>query len=268
MILLDANNITKSYVTKEVLTGASFNIQDFDKIGLVGNNGCGKTTLLKILIGEISRDGGDIYHKKDLSIGYLEQMTTLDLECSIYEACLKVFQDTIKLEDEIRKMEEKISTMKDSKALEDLLEKYQSMQDAFNNIDGYEYNSRIKGMLKGFGFNEDEFDKSINHLSGWQKSRIQIAKLLLSKPDILFLDEPTNHLDLNAINFLQNFLRDFQGAVLVVSHDRYFLDKICNRIFLMEGGKVFSYNGNYSEFFVKRKKDFEVMMASYENQQK
>lgn len=268
MILLDANNITKSYVTKEVLTGASFNIQDFDKIGLVGNNGCGKTTLLKILIGEISRDGGDIYHKKDLSIGYLEQMTTLDLECSIYEECLKVFQDTIKLEDEIRKMEEKISTMKDSKALEDLLEKYQSMQDSFNNMDGYEYHSRIKGMLKGFGFNEDEFDKSINHLSGGQKSRIQIAKLLLSKPDILFLDEPTNHLDLNAINFLQNFLRDFQGAVLVVSHDRYFLDKICNRIFLMEGGKVFSYNGNYSEFFVKRKKDIEVMMASYENQQK
>ena len=143
MILLDANNITKSYVTKDVLTGASFNIQDNDKIGLVGNNGCGKTTLLKILIGEISRDGGDIYHKKDLSIGYLEQMTTLDLECSIYDECLKVFEETIKLEDEIRKMEKKISTMKDSDALDDLLLKYQTMQDSFNAMDGYEYHSRI-----------------------------------------------------------------------------------------------------------------------------
>lgn len=268
MILLDANNITKSYVTKDVLTGVSFNIQERDKIGLVGNNGCGKTTLLKILIGEISKDGGDIYHKKDLSIGYLEQMTTLDLECSIYEECLKVFEDIIKLEDEIRQMEQKISTVKNPNTLEDLLLKYQNMQDSFNDMDGYEYDSRIRGMLKGLGFSEEEFDKSINKLSGGQKSRIQIAKLLLSKPDILFLDEPTNHLDLNAIDFLQNFLKDFQGAVLVVSHDRYFLDKICNRIFLMEGGKVFTYSGNYSQFSVKRKKDFEVMMASYENQQK
>lgn len=268
MILLDANDITKSYVTNEVLKGVSFNIQEKDKVGLVGNNGCGKTTLLKILIGEISKDGGEIYKKKDLRIGYLQQMTSLELDCSLYEECLKVFEDVILLESEIRKMERKISNTIDDKELELLLSKYQKMQDEFNEKDGYEYDSRIRGILKGFGFTEDEFDKSIKQLSGGQKSRVQIAKLLLSKPDILFLDEPTNHLDLKAIDFLQGFLRDFQGAVLLVSHDRYFLDKICNKIFLMEGGKVYVYNGNYSQFSIKRKRDFEIRMSTYENQQK
>lgn len=268
MILLGANGVTKSYVTKEVLKGITFNIQDGDKVGLVGNNGCGKTTLLKIIMGEISNDQGEIYQKKDLRIEYLEQMTSLDLECSIYEECLKVFKDTIKLEEEIRDLEVRMSKIKDSKDLENTLERYQKLQDKFNRQDGYEYNSRIKGILKGFGFEEEELNKSINKLSGGQKSRVQIAKLLLSKPDLLFLDEPTNHLDLKAIDFLQNFLRDFPGAILVVSHDRYFLDKICNRIFLMEDGKILDYKGNYTEFSIKRKRDFEIQMATYENQQK
>ncbi|WP_300408437.1 ABC-F family ATP-binding cassette domain-containing protein [Lagierella sp.] len=268
MILLGANELTKAYVTKDVLKGVTFNIKEGDKIGLVGNNGCGKTTLLKIIIGELSKDDGEIYQKKDLRIGYLQQMTSLDLDCSIYDECLKVFKDTINLEKEIRSLELKMSSISDSREMEKTLERYQNLQDEFNAQDGYEYNSRIKGMLKGFGFEENEFSKSVNHLSGGQKSRIQIAKLLLSKPDLLLLDEPTNHLDLKAIDFLQNFLKDFPGAILVVSHDRYFLDKICNRIFLMEDGKILDYNGNYSEFSIKRKRDFEIQMATYENQQK
>ena len=268
MILIGANNISKSYVVDEILSNVTFNIQQGDKIGLIGNNGSGKTTLLNILMDDISYDSGEIYKQKDLEIGYLKQITDLNLEKTLYEVCLEVFSEEIKLESKIRQLEQEMSNCSNDAELENILKEYQTLQDRFNKLEGYEFNSRIQGMLKGLGFLANDFDKKIEYFSGGQKSRIQLAKLLLSKPDILFLDEPTNHLDLDATEFLQDFLRDYSGTILLISHDRYFLDKVVNKIFLLENKKVEIYNGNYSKYVVQRQKDLEVRMAAFENQQK
>ncbi|WP_099203358.1 ribosomal protection-like ABC-F family protein [Miniphocaeibacter massiliensis] len=267
MILIGANGVTKAYVTEEILKDVTFNIQTGDKIGLIGVNGAGKTTLLDILNEELSIDSGEIYKQKDLKIGYLKQTTDLNLEETLFNECLKVFSKVLKLEKEIRELELQMSRIA-GEELSEVLEKYQKLQDKFNELDGYEYNSRIHGMLKGLGFKEDEFNMHIKYFSGGQKSRVQLAKLLLSRPDILFLDEPTNHLDLDAIEFLQGFLRDYNGAVLIISHDRYFLDKIANKILLLENKKIETYNCGYSKYTIQREKDLKMRMAAYENQQK
>lgn len=268
MILIGANNISKSYVVDEILSGVTFNIQDGDKIGLIGNNGSGKTTLLNILMDDISYDKGELYKQKDLEIGYLKQITDLDLSETLYNSCLDIFKEEIDLENKIRQLEIDMSNCSDEEKLDEILKEYQRLQDRFNKLDGYEFNSRIQGMLKGLGFTEGDFDKKIEFFSGGQKSRVQLARLLLSKPDILFLDEPTNHLDLDATEFLQGFLRDYSGTILLISHDRYFLDKVVNKIFLLENKKIEIYRGNYSEYVVQRKKDLETRMAAFENQQK
>lgn len=267
MILIGAKEISKSYVTEEILSDVTFNIQKGDKVGLIGVNGSGKTTLLNILMNEISYDSGEIYKQKDLKIGYLKQLADLNTNNTLYDECLIVFEEVIGLEDKMRQLEQKMSSCKEDD-LDEILLQYQKLQDRFIKLDGYEYNSRIQGMLKGLGFKEEDFYKNIRFFSGGQKSRIQLAKLLLSKPDILFLDEPTNHLDLEAIDFLQNFLRDYDGSILLISHDRYFLDKVVNKIFLLENKKIEIYKGNYSAYTVQRKKDLETRMAAYENQQK
>ncbi|HHX67346.1 MAG: ABC-F family ATP-binding cassette domain-containing protein [Miniphocaeibacter sp.] len=267
MILIGAKEISKSYVTEEILSGVTFNIQKGDKVGLIGINGSGKTTLLNILMNEISYDSGEIYKQKDLKIGYLKQLTDLNSKNTLYDECLEVFEEVINIETKIRELEEKMSSSK-GEELDEILVQYQKLQDRFIKLDGYEYNSRIQGMLKGLGFTEEDFYKSIKFFSGGQKSRIQLAKLLLSKPDILFLDEPTNHLDLEAIDFLQGFLRDYDGSILLISHDRYFLDKVVNKIFLLENKKIEIYKGNYTNYTIQRKKDLEMRMAAYENQQK
>ena len=268
MILIGVNELSKSYITDEILSNVTFNIKDGDKIGLIGLNGSGKTTLLNILMDEISFDSGEIYKKKDLEIGYLKQITDLEVNNTLFEECLKVFKTTMDLENNIRNLEMEMSTCKDENILSKILKDYEKLQTRFIELDGYEYNSRIQGMLKGLGFTQEEFNMNIGLFSGGQKSRIQLAKLLLSKPNILFLDEPTNHLDIDAIDFLQGFLRDYSGSILLISHDRYFLDKVVNKVFLLESKKIEIYNGNYSKYTIQRKKDLQNRISAYENQQK
>ncbi|MCF6465268.1 ABC-F family ATP-binding cassette domain-containing protein [Clostridium sp. Cult2] len=271
MIVLSCNNISKTYVVDKILDNISFTIEDGDKIGLIGLNGSGKTTLFNILVGEISKDEGDIYVQKDLNIGYLRQHTDINSDKTVFRECLQVFQPLIDMEKNLRELEHQISLESDkgkSENLNKIMIKYSYLLEEFNNQNGYGYKSEIKGVLKGLGFNEEDFDKEINVLSGGQKARLSLAKLLLEKPDLLLLDEPTNHLDLEAINWLESYLLEYKGAALIISHDRYFLDNVVSRIFYLENLKLKSYNTNYSKFMEERKKELELLKKDYENQQK
>ncbi|GFN35048.1 ABC-F family ATP-binding cassette domain-containing protein [Tepidimicrobium xylanilyticum] len=271
MIILTCNNISKTYVIDQILEDISFNIEDGDKIGLIGLNGSGKTTLLNILAGETPKDSGDIYIRKDLKIGYLKQHSNFESNRTVFEECLQVFSPLIEMELRLRKLEKEISIKSSeglSKELDKLMNEYSYLLEKFNESNGYGYRSEIKGVLKGLGFKEDEFDKQADILSGGQKARLSLAKLLLEKPDLLLLDEPTNHLDIEAINWLESYLKEYRGAILVISHDRYFLDNVVNRIFLLENRKLKVYNTNYSRFMTERKKELELLKKTYENQQK
>lgn len=271
MIVLSCSNISKSFGINSILEDISFTIADGDKIGLIGLNGSGKTTLFNILAGQIYKDEGNIYRKKDLKIGYLKQHTSIDSQLTVYEECLEVFQDLIEMEEEIRKLEVKISDISQegqSEELDSLLQDYSNLLDKFNNENGYGYKSEIKGILKGLGFREEDLDKDSAILSGGQKSRLSLAKLLLEKPDILLLDEPTNHLDIEAINWLEDFLNEYDKAVLLISHDRYFLNNVVSKIFLLENKNIEIYNSSYSKYMEQRKKDLEILRSQYENQQR
>ena len=271
MIVLSCSNISKSYGANTILENISFSIEDGDKIGLIGLNGSGKTTLFNILAGEILNDSGDIYIQKDLKIGYLKQHTNIESNLTIFDECLEVFKPLIEMEKVLRNLEHKISLESSnghSDKLDSLLNEYSILLEEFNSQNGYGYRSEIKGVLKGLGFSDEEMDKNANVLSGGQKARLSLAKLLLEKPDILLLDEPTNHLDIDAINWLENFLREYNGAVLTISHDRYFLNNVVSKIFLLENKNIKIYNTNYSKYMEQRKKDLEVLKKQYENQQK
>jgi ATP-binding cassette subfamily F protein 3 len=271
MPILSCSNITKSYIVDTILDGISFNVEDGDIIGVIGLNGTGKTTLFNILAGEISKDSGDIYIHKDTKIGYLKQHVKIDSEKTVFEECLEVFNNLIQMEKELRELEKKItmlSTNGDSSELNKIMDQYGHLSEEFVEKNGYGYKSEIKGVLKGLGFNDEDLDKSVNVLSGGQKSRLYLAKLLLTKPKLLLLDEPTNHLDIDAISWLEKFLKDYRGSALIISHDRYFLDNVANRIFYMENKKLYIYNTNYSKFMVQRKKDLELLKKQYEDQQK
>ena len=271
MIVLSCSNISKSYGVNSVLEDISFTIENGDKIGLIGLNGSGKTTLFNILSGEDLKDNGDIYVQKDLKIGYLKQHTNIESNLTVFEECLEVFKSLIEMEKDIRKLEEKISQIgenRNSEKLDSLLNEYSILLDEFNEKNGYGYKSEIKGILKGLGFSEEEMDRNSNVLSGGQKARLSLAKLLLNKPDILLLDEPTNHLDISAITWLEGFLKEYNKAVLVISHDRYFLNNVVSKIFHLENKNIKIYNANYSKYMEQRKKDLEVLKNQYENQQK
>lgn len=271
MPVLSCSNICKTYIVDTILDKVSFSVEDGDKVGIIGLNGSGKTTLFNILAGNISKDSGDIYIQKDLKIGYLEQHTNIESSKSIYEECLEVFQNLIQMEENIRKLENSISnvaTEGDSPELSALMEQYGHLSELFVSQNGYGYKSEIRGVLKGLGFGDIDLDKKVNLLSGGQKSRLSLAKLLLHKPDILLLDEPTNHLDIEAIGWLEKYLRDYKGACLIISHDRYFLDNVVNRIFYLENLKLHIYNTNYTRFMVQRKKDMDILKKQYEDQQK
>ena len=271
MIVLSCSNISKSYGANTILENISFSIEDGDKIGLIGLNGSGKTTLFNILAGEILNDSGDIYIQKDLKIGYLKQHTNIESNLTIFDECLEVFKPLIEMEKVLRNLEHKISLESSnghSDKLDSLLNEYSILLEEFNSQNGYGYRSEIKGVLKGLGFSDEEMDKNANVLSGGQKARLSLAKLLLEKPNVLLLDEPTNHLDIDAINWLENFLKEYNGAVLTISHDRYFLNNVVSKIFLLENKNIKIYNTNYTKYMEQRKKDLEILKKQYENQQK
>lgn len=271
MLVLSCSNINKTYIIDPILEDLSFTVEDGDKIGVIGLNGSGKTTLFNILGGGTSKDSGDIYVQKGLKIGYLKQHTKIESDKTIFNECLEVFQPLIKMEENIRRLENEISiegSKGETEKLTSLMDEYSNLSEKFIESNGYGYKSTIKGTLKGLGFNDEDLDKYVDILSGGQKSRLSLAKLLLEKPDILLLDEPTNHLDIGAIDWLEKFLKDYKGAALIISHDRYFLDNVVNRIFHLENLKLNTYNTNYTNFMARRKKDLEIYEKHFEDQQK
>lgn len=269
MNILTASNLSKSYPTKDIFTNVSFKIEKGDKVGLIGINGAGKSTLFKILMGENEKDSGEVYIPNNVKVGYLEQILSIDYHISIYDYCMKVFDAIIDIEANLRKIEQKLANpdLKPDK-MDNLLAEHTKLFEKFEGKNGYAIKSELEGTLKAMGFSEEDFDKDIINLSGGQKARVELAYLLLEKPDLILLDEPTNHLDIGAIRFLENFIKNYSGSVIVISHDRYFLDNTVNRIFLLENGGLTTYNGDYTTFVKKRKKDLEVRMHQYKNQQK
>lgn len=271
MIVLSCNDVSKAYVVENIIENISFTVNDNEKVGLIGLNGAGKTTLFNILTENLEPDTGLIFKAKGKKLGYLKQNTNITSEMSIMDEMLTIFNDVIKLEEELHNLSHKIGNYTendDQNELELLMNSYAKMSEKFEEADGYSYKSLIKGVLRGLGFNDSDFDKPINLLSGGQKSRVMLAKLLLEKADILLLDEPTNHLDIEAISWLEKYIKDFNGAIIIISHDRYFLDNTVNRIFLMENKGLKSYNGNYSQFMIKRKAELEQEMKQYEEYEK
>ncbi|WP_296126272.1 ribosomal protection-like ABC-F family protein [uncultured Anaerococcus sp.] len=268
MNVISVSNLAKEYPGKEVFSGLSFNLEKGDKAGLVGINGAGKSTLFNILTGKLRADEGKIFIPQEVKVGYLEQILSIDSHMTIYEYCLAIFDDMIRLEEDIRDLEKKMSQEKNEEKLAEIMEDYTRKSDLFHQKNGYAIKSELEGTLTAMGFDREDFDKEIAVLSGGQKARVELAGLLLEKPDLLLLDEPTNHLDIKAINFLETFIKNYQGTVIIISHDRYFLDATVNRMMVLEYGRLTSYNGNYTTFMTQRKKDRDVYLHQYKSQQK
>lgn len=266
-MILSCNNIDKTFVDNHVIKNASFHIEDYEKAAIVGINGAGKTTLLKIITGRLPADAGSVTFAKDRSFGYLAQHQAVDSENTIFDELLTVKQEVLDLESSIRQTE---ADMKNASGdeLDLLLRKYAAMTHRFEDINGYACKSEITGILKGLGFQENEFDKKVATLSGGQKTRVALGKLLLQKPDLIMLDEPTNHLDLGSIAWLETYLLNYKGAVIIVSHDRYFLDKIATKIIEIDNGVVSSFNGNYSDYAIQKEHLRTEQMNAYLNQQR
>lgn len=266
-MILACKDITKTFGTDEILSGVSFHINEREKAAIVGINGAGKSTLLKIIMHEMKQDDGEVILAKGATIGYLAQHQDLDSDNTIYEEMLEVKKYIIELDEKIRSMEAKMKSASGDK-LESLLNQYSKLTHEFEMNNGYAYKSEIVGVLKGLGFEESEFDKPTNALSGGQKTRVSLGKLLLSKPDIILLDEPTNHLDLNSIAWLETYLMNYPGTVLIVAHDRYFLDRVVTKVIELEHGKSRVYEGNYTDFITKKDLLREAMIKQYNNQQR
>ena len=271
MIVLSCNNLNKSFGIDSILENVNFTVNEYDKIGIIVVNGTGKTTLFKIISGIYGYDSGDIYTSKDCEIGYLEQNTNFHSENTILEEVLEVFKDVIEMEKYLRDLEHKISeesSNTNSTTLEKLMNEYSNKLEAFSDMNGYGYKSEAKGVLKGLGFSDEDMDKPISILSGGEKTRVLLGKLLLKKPTLLLLDEPTNHLDSEAIEWLEVFLKQYKGTVILISHDRYFLDQVVNRIFEIHNKKLKTYNGNYSDFIKASAIEKELELKKFEDQQK
>ena len=266
-MILSVSNITKSFGTDVILSEVSFHIEAGQKAAIVGINGAGKSTLLKIITGELAPDSGTVSIQKDATIGILTQTQNLTDANNIYDEVLSVKADILALEENIRRLEHTLKNL-EGEELEQALNRYSRMNAEFENANGYAIKSEVTGVLKGLGFTEDEFSKTVDTLSGGQKTRVALAKLLLSKPDIIMLDEPTNHLDMDAIRWLEGFLGAYKGAVILVAHDRYFLDKIVSKVIEIENTKATSYDGNYTEFSKKKKALRDALIKQYLNQQR
>ena len=270
MIVLSCKGISKSYGITEVLKDITFSINEGDKVGIIGANGEGKSTLFKILTRELSQDDGEVFIDKNKSLGYLSQHLDLESCNSIYDEMLLVFEDLQRLEKKIQDLEEKMNEPYDeSKAdyHEKIIKDYGTAQYLYENRGGYTYKGEISRVVKGLGFTEDDFSKEIHTLSGGQKTRVALCKLLLLKPEILLLDEPTNHLDLEAIEWLEEYLKTYKGTVIVISHDRFFLDSVTNNTFQVINGHVNCYNAPYTKALELMKKDYEAKLKAYNLQQ-
>lgn len=265
-MILACQNISKAYGADEILNNINFHIEAKEKLAIVGINGAGKSTLLKIIMGEEEADEGQIIIGKDITVGYLAQHQDTYYDKTIYEELLSVKQDVIDLQEQIRQLEVDMKHLT-GKDLEDALERYSRMNHTFEQQDGYAFESMITGILKGLGFLEEDFNRPVSELSGGQKTRVSLGRLLLSRPDIILLDEPTNHLDLNNIRWLEGYLANYDGAVIIVSHDRYFLDKIVTKVVEIENTKGTIYHGNYSYYASKREEVRLSKYRAYMNQQ-
>lgn len=270
MILLQLNDISKSFDGEDIFTRVNFEVKTGERIGVVGRNGAGKSTLMKIIAGVEDYDSGHISKIKNLRMGYLTQQMTLNSSASVFEEMSKPFEHLKKMEllikEETNWLADQASNY-DSEEYQQHMERYESLTNQFEQLDGYQYESKIKTVLHGLNFNEDDFDKPINDFSGGQKTRLSLAQMLLNEPDLLLLDEPTNHLDLETTKWLEDYLKYFKGAIVIISHDRYFLDKIITQIYDVALGNVKRYVGNYEQFIEQRHKYYESRMQEYERQQ-
>ncbi|MEG0771788.1 ABC-F family ATP-binding cassette domain-containing protein [Clostridium sp.] len=270
MIVLSCKDIHKSFGIDIILKNITFNINEGEKIGLIGANGAGKSTLFKILTSQTEQDSGELFIDKSKKLGYLSQSLALESENSIYTEVLTVFNSLLLMEEKLKALEEKMNEPYDS-SKEDyhnkIIKEYTTLSEVYTNNGGYTYKGEISRILKGLGFSEEDYGKSISILSGGQKTRVALCKLLLTAPDVLLLDEPTNHLDLDAIEWLEDYLKSYKGTIIVISHDRFFLDAITDRTLELINGIIESYNGNYSTFIELRKQNYEVALKAYNLQQ-
>lgn len=265
-MILNATNISKSFGSNEIIKDANFLVNEHEKVAIVGVNGAGKTTLLKILTGEERADSGNVILAKDAKLGYLRQINNVDSTLSIIDELYTVIEHILNMEKRMLEMQEQMQHLS-GEELEALYSSYTALTHSYELMDGYAAKSKVIGILKGLGFDENDFDRKINTLSGGQKTRVFLAKLLLEEPDIILLDEPTNHLDLRSIEWLESYLLNYKGAVIIVSHDRYFLDKIVSKVIDIENAEVQMYSGNYSDFSAKKQMLLDAKMKEYLNQQ-
>ena len=266
-MILACQGICKSFGEKEILKDASFHIEEREKVALIGNNGAGKTTLLRIIMEEFSADSGNVILAKDKRMGYLAQYQDIYGQRTIYEELLTTKQHILDMEERMRSIELEMKHVQ-GEELEQLMNTYTRLTHEFELENGYAYKSELTGILKGLGFGEEDFEKPIETLSGGQKTRVALGKLLISRPDILLLDEPTNHLDMESIAWLETYLLNYPGAVFIVSHDRYFLDKVVTKVVEIEAGQVISFQGNYSSYAEKKAQLRDAQYKAYLNQQR
>lgn len=265
MIVLSASNLTKVYGTDVILEGADFHVNNGDRIGLVGRNGAGKTTLLNMITGELTPDDGQVFVPADLKIGYLKQRDNFKSDDTVIEAINRIFEPLQKLEEEIARAADMIAQNPHD---ESLINRLDQLNQRYERQGGYTYKSEVTGILNSMAFNEDFYDKKIDTLSGGERTRLALAALLLEKPDLLILDEPTNHLDIGMLKWLEQYLASYKGSIIIVSHDRYFLDRCTSRIFEIEHHKLKAYDGNYSAFAEKKRQLREAELRAYSNQQR
>lgn len=266
-MILSLNNIQKSFGTDVILENVSLTAEANDKIGIVGVNGAGKSTLFRIITGEISLDGGSVTIPSGATLGYFSQNIEIDSSKTIYEELLTVFEDIMAIEENMRLTEQKMSSA-EGEELEMLMERYTALSHELEEKNGYEYKSRLRGVIKGLGFSSDEAYQHINELSGGQKTRVALGRLLLTSPDILLLDEPTNHLDIDSLSWLEDYIRSYKGCVIIVSHDRYFLDKTVTKILEIENRKSKLYLGDYSFYADRKLIDRDIELKHYISQQR
>ena len=266
-MILSCQNISKSFGEKDVLKKVTFHINDHEKVALIGNNGAGKTTLFHIITKELDADAGEVALKKDASIGYLSQHHDYTSTNTVYDELLVVKKDVIQMEEQLRQMEEDMKHLTEEN-LDAHLKTYHDKMHAFDLAGGYTYKSDIQGILRGLQFKEEDFNKPVSTLSGGERTRLLLGRILLEKPDLILLDEPTNYLDIESVRWLENYLLNVKSAVLVVSHDRYFINKIVSKVVEIESGNSLCYEGNYEDFIAKKEVWLQSRLAAYENQQR